>query len=483
MNLYEFHPVALACPLLLGALLCYRRARFGGFAAFLSLAMLCQENIGLLAAGLGAYAFLDGRRGRWVWAPLIAGLVFSGICVALVMPRLNPGTVQFSRLYGAFGDSLPESLAGMLRRPDRVARAMFTPPKLAFLSALLAPEGYLSLLSPSRLVPALPVLLQRLLSSRLTETSIAYHYQAEFIPFVFFAAIAGIRRALAFSRFDARRLLQVLLTLFPAVALVASGAPARLASALREPSRDSSDTALRRRIVQSVPNDAAVLATFRFLPHLASRSDLYSLHHVYTGCYTLSDVPYPTPRTDVVLLDPLDALTFSADGFYAPTHYVRLQALLCTPGWDIEQAPGDLLVFRRASGPQTDAFPTASVESLPSAASRRVTQATSDALRLEAFEVIAARDPAAAAITLYWRWPQRLPPGEKTDCNAEIVLRGREELADAVVCPGLRVRPPQSWEEGVLVADRHVVRLSRPLHAGESLTLDVRLVPADSPAR
>jgi hypothetical protein len=52
----------------------------------------------------------------------------------------------------------------------------------------------------------------------------------------------------------------------------------------------------RDRMMARIPRDGAVVAGFEFLSHLATRSELHSMHHVLSGTYTYSDRPYPLPQ-------------------------------------------------------------------------------------------------------------------------------------------------------------------------------------------
>ena len=328
MNLYEFHPIAFTVLFVLVMLYGYRAKRFGVFVSGLGLALLCQENVGLMAVAFGVYAWLDRQRGCWVWVPLAAGVAMFVLTVVVVMPRLNPN-IQFVRLYGHLGGSLGEVFVNMVKHPVYMVQTMLAPAKLTFLAALLGPVGFISLLSPLSLAPGGLVLVQRLLSGRAAEATIAYHYQAEFVPWVFYAAIYGVKRMREWGR---ARIAVILLAVFALVALAANRVPQRLVSAWATPWRERVLVQRYRAALALVPADAAVLATFRFLPALADRAHVYSLHHVYTGRYTLSTVPYPMPAVDFILVDREDPLTFSARGFYSEENEARLAAFLA--GWE-----------------------------------------------------------------------------------------------------------------------------------------------------
>ena len=324
MNLYEFHPIALATCFLLYAMYFYKAEWPALFLLLLGLAMLCQENVALIAVAFAVYGLIDRRRGRWIWAPLAMGIFYFSIVVFFVMPRLNRNTIQFYLLYAPFGSSLPEIAWNIMAHPLNTLKVIGNPAKLAFLSSLVAPLGYLSMLSPVTFVPALPVLMQRLLSTRITETRMVFHYQAEFIPFVFVSAIFGIKKVLAWRHRIARPALVVIIIIFPVLALYMTGAVSRV---VRSPGLSVQRSFVDTRkdvVLREIPRDACVMATFGFLPKLSSRSRLYSLHHVYSGYHTFSTVPYPIPGdVEYIVLDTHDALTFTKRGFYGVDNYRR----------------------------------------------------------------------------------------------------------------------------------------------------------------
>ena len=59
MNLYEFHPVALASSFLIFLMYFYKTENFKAFLTFLALTLLCQENLSLVIMAFAAYAFID----------------------------------------------------------------------------------------------------------------------------------------------------------------------------------------------------------------------------------------------------------------------------------------------------------------------------------------------------------------------------------------------------------------------------------------
>ena len=62
LNLYEFHPIALAAVFILFALMFRQQNRFTPFFTMLLLAMSCQENVAFIAIGFGMTALIERRK-------------------------------------------------------------------------------------------------------------------------------------------------------------------------------------------------------------------------------------------------------------------------------------------------------------------------------------------------------------------------------------------------------------------------------------
>lgn len=473
LNLYEFHPVALAVPFLIGMLYFYKTERFPMFLLFLFLALSCQENIALIAVAFSFYALIDGRRGRWFWTPLVTGITYFMPVVFLIMPCLNNNTIQFMKLYGHLGDSLPEILGNIILHPVYALKFMFSAEKLVFLNALLGPVAYLSLFSPLSLLPALLVAVPRLLSMRASEAVIVYHYQAEFIPFVFFAAIYGMKRLTSLRYRIAKLALCTALIIFPLAGVLTTGVLPTLSQAISSPWNKSFLPARKNAIIRNLPENARVLATFDFLPRLANRKSLYSLHHVYGGFHTLSDVPYQMPDVDYIIMDTNDPLTFSTKGFYSPENYRRLRTVLDDSGWEVIEHVDSLLVFRRAHNRPAEK-PLNLVEYVkePVKMNRNVEQITNGAIRLTGFDLGRADENHVVPLTLFW---QKCRESDE-DYDTLLTVSDGEVFYRGKLSPGSRIYPPQSWPTDSLIADRHRVHLERGVRSSADIQVCVELL-------
>ena len=318
--IYEFHPEALAAPLLLLLIEARLAGRRGWFWIWFLATLAVKENMALLlVVWCAVFALLDWRRRadwvRWnVWPGLVAG-VWLLVCARVIGPWLNAGRVDYLELYSHLGASAGEIVRGFFIAPQRAAGALWralTTGNLVW--ALLLPLLGLPLLRPRWWLIAAPLLLQHLLSWRPSEWSIGAHYPAPFLPLLWIAAVETI------ARMRAQRAL--------ALGIVAACVVGQAwVGPLRELVREASQFARllearqwRAELLATVPPQASVMAAQPYLSHLAQRERLLSLHHTLKGLKTLSRAAHemPTP-TDVVFLDYEDRTTFNPEaGYYHP---------------------------------------------------------------------------------------------------------------------------------------------------------------------
>lgn len=195
LTLNEFHPVALACPLLLFAFWYLDEDRLLPFALFAVAAATTKEEIPLVIAGMGLwYAF---SRKRWAVGGTICalGLAVSLIAIEVIVPHFNRhGASRFYGRYGEVGGSPGGILKTFVHHPLRIFTVAFDHRGVHYLLDLVLPLAGLCLLAPLVLLAALPELAINLLSKTDTQTSIHFHYTAGLIPPLVVASIFGAAR-------------------------------------------------------------------------------------------------------------------------------------------------------------------------------------------------------------------------------------------------------------------------------------------------
>ena len=327
MTLNEFHPVALACPLLLFAIWYLDEDRLFPFAVFAVLAALTREEIPLVIAGLGIWYAISRRRWLVGGAIILAGLAWTAVAVQVVIPHFNHGSK--SSFYGRY-DAVGGSAAGIVKKlftdPGRLLSVAFDHRGFHYALDLLLPIAALALLAPLLLVALVPELALNLLSSVDAQSSIHYHYVAGEIPILFAAAAMGARRlgrwadTAAMVAVAAALVGNYLLGPIPLWRFVPGGETLQARSA-----QVSGHDHIAARELTLIPPDAAVSATNSLGAHLSERRRIYSFPYVAGAGWVIVDERKPSlgdhndragglQRIGKLERDPRFRLVASADG-------------------------------------------------------------------------------------------------------------------------------------------------------------------------
>ena len=242
LTLSDFHPVALACPLLLYAWWHLDEGRLWAFALLAAAAIATKEHVGLAVAAMGIWYAVRHRTPRTGAAIAVLAGTTALVAALVVVPHFAPaGSSAFESRYDS------PSLDGR---------------DITYLAALLFPLAFLPLAAPLAALAAVPELGLNLLSSTLTQTSVKTHYAAVAVPALFAAAIFGAAR------------LGPRLAYFAALMAVAGmlllGPLGRVSLAA-----DEHDAALRRALAV-VPTGVPVSATNALGAHLSDRRRIFS---------------------------------------------------------------------------------------------------------------------------------------------------------------------------------------------------------------
>jgi hypothetical protein len=196
LNIFDFHPVSLATPLLLYAILALTYKRFVWFLIACVLACMCKEDIPLAVAVFGILLIWKYKLPRLGTTLIIGGLIWSFLAFKVIIPHFYPGTQanNYWYRYEALGSSPGAAVANLLIHPWLLFTTFFTMDRFFYLVNLVRSVGFLPLFAPEWLLPTLPSLAVNLLSTDPLLYSGVYHYNAAIIPFIMLAAIHGARR-------------------------------------------------------------------------------------------------------------------------------------------------------------------------------------------------------------------------------------------------------------------------------------------------
>jgi uncharacterized membrane protein len=326
LTLDEFHPVALACPLLAFAFWYLDEDRLWAFAPFAVLAALTKEEIPLVVGSLGVWYAIAKR--RWIAGAAIAavGTIGSAVSLGVVMPHFRGGAdPAFYGRYEAVGGSPGGLVETALTDPLTVLDALTESGDLLYLLALGLPLAGLFLLAPLTLIPALPELAANLLSSVSTQTSIEFHYTAPIAPFLVAGAVLGAAR---FVRCMEAAVVLLAASVIGAIAIGPLGA-GELA-----PDRRSAHDQTAERALALIPPDAAVSSTNGLGAHLSERRRIHSFPVVRDAEWVAVDLRRAS------YLDRRSAPSTTA---------VPLARLLGSGSWRTVFEEDGILVLRRAA--------------------------------------------------------------------------------------------------------------------------------------
>jgi len=334
LTLNEFHPVALATPLLLFAFRYLDDDRLVPFALCAVAAAACKEEIGLVLAGFGVwYAFSHGRTAAGA-AIVAAGFAWSAIAIGVVIPHFHTtGESDFYGRYSEVGGSAAGIVKTTFTHPARIADAAFSSRDLRYVLDLVLPLAAVCLLAPLVLVAALPELAINLLSATTTQTSIHFHYTAGLIPTLLIAAVLGAKRL---SRWAVPVAMVVVIAAvtgnyrlgpIPGWRHVPGGSHFQATSA-----RVTEHDRIAARALALIPKSAVVSATNTLGAHLSARRRVLSFPFVQDATWIAADETQPG----------------YADRYAPVPTAVQLAELRRDPDWRLVFEQDGVLLFNRA---------------------------------------------------------------------------------------------------------------------------------------
>jgi uncharacterized membrane protein len=300
-NWDEYHPDTLATPMLLFAFYFLTRKKYIPFTLCAAIVLLTKEDFAFTVAALGIYAFLTYDR-KWGAALVAGSAAWFLVATRVILVHFNGVGLLHVNVYGALGSSWQEVAMAFLTKPGLIFKSIATPGKLLYLTQLLAPVAFLSLLAPSVLAICLPAVVINLLAGPY-QSMLIYHYTVLITPFVFVALVNAFAKVepTSYAKYLAVGTLLV-------VALVANAAwsPSPLSGNVGFWGVYTPRIATLEEAISHLPKDASVSATYAFVPHVDHRQYVYlwpnPFEKIYWGLGEKS--PLPDPRTvQYVLLD------------------------------------------------------------------------------------------------------------------------------------------------------------------------------------
>jgi uncharacterized membrane protein len=297
-NVWEtFHPEAMAIAPLLAAVLAAEEGKWRRYAVLVLFAMLWKTDIALFVMMLGLRV---GRRHdlRKGIATAAVGALWFTLCVSLLIPHHSGGGTVFGPLYGDLGDTPFEVAQTGLTDPTQVTERVVDNRPDRYFRDLLAPYGFVPLLAPATLALGAPQFAVNLLAEpHFTRDPFDNpHYQALPVVALTLALLDGVTRIRKRWPKQAIGLVGAVTVVALFFAITWSALPngskrAHFWNEDGDPLRRDKDAA-----IALVGPDAAVSATYLFVPHLTRRDVVHSFPNPWMKVfYGVENTPLPDP--------------------------------------------------------------------------------------------------------------------------------------------------------------------------------------------
>lgn len=337
MFFFEFNFENLAPPLILLALYLLEKKKFIPFLLSCLLLALVKENMPLVVMMLGLYAFITAwkkNKSLLRLAPflLILGAGLFLLQLFIIQPRIMAGlpidASQYWVFYQKLGDSPWKIISNLFLLPQNTWNLLFTERNTAFLAELFGPLALPSAFSPHVLLLGLPLVLQNLLSSSPGQQNIHFYYASSIAVFIFIASIESLARLQ--RKHLTYFLIPVIMATFVFNLTYFKYWPPNI------PKQEKTIQGLRaHNILAMIPEDAVVMTTFKYLPWLSKREELYLLGG--------TNSPFTRDRKGI----PDSAQFVLTDLKDRRRSKKSIKEILTSKDWDLVTRSGDIVLLER----------------------------------------------------------------------------------------------------------------------------------------
>jgi len=469
INLFEAHFEIYEIFFLFFALYCFEKENFKGFVAFIFLTLLCKENAGLVVFMLGTYALVRRRSKKWVLVPLVFGGIWFFAAVKVVIPhfakdaKLYQEGFMFTVYYSHLGNNMLEMAKTIVLHPVHTALYALTPGKILYLFQLFLPVGFLGLLSPSALLPTIPIFTQNLLSLAPTHSSIYFQYVALLIPFIFLSVIQAFDKLLR-NKFIIEHQAALLSCFMGFVVFSGIYLQAPQFNFVWQASQYKASDYSREKesLVGAIPEGSSVIATFQFLPKLANRRDLYSMHFISTGYKMYTNIRYEPPANlEYALINFNEPLMINT--FFPPSAPGNIRSFLEAGDWRVLKAFNDIVLFKKGydKGPRL-----CEVVRDPKIGHPMSVDLNNEVIFL-GYDIVDDSAPDSRLLHMVYYW-KRIKGSSRpegffilfSDANGNVKFKAEHMF-------GYRIYLQDEWKEGQVMKEHHYILIPSGMEKGE----------------
>jgi uncharacterized membrane protein len=288
VNLEDYHPESFISVFLLFAFYFIIKKKKWFYLIFFFLTLTAKEEIALTTFLLGFYVYFKFNKKLGIFTSLFS-LLWIVLVTKLFIPFFNGyGYLYSGHLLSNFG-SRPLEILFNIVNPNILIPAIFNSTNGTFMWELFAPVGFLSLLNPVTLILAAS-LWMNLITSWPYSHNIYYHHIIAVIPFVFISLIIGL------SRFKKKKvMIYSLLSLLLISSLISNyyidpfDSSIKNYDNIKNKFRNFGNPTEREQqlymMIDMIPKDASVSASYEIVPHLTHRNNIYDFQNPFEPHY------------------------------------------------------------------------------------------------------------------------------------------------------------------------------------------------------
>ena len=210
IDLKTFRPIAFGVPLILYGLDQLERGRIKSSLVFWLVALSAKEDYAIILVPLGLWIAIfqpsyikrninldhQAKPSRWRWYGIglaAFSTVYLVLAVKYIIPWFRRGEeVHYVGYFQQFGSTLGEVVRNILGNPRLLFSELFAVTTPIYTASLLLPLGAMAILSPSRLLVALPLF--GILCLNQIDRTPQHHFHAPLVPIMLWATAAGVAR-------------------------------------------------------------------------------------------------------------------------------------------------------------------------------------------------------------------------------------------------------------------------------------------------
>ncbi|MBD3388489.1 MAG: DUF2079 domain-containing protein [Candidatus Altiarchaeales archaeon] len=303
-----YHYETFMVPFLLFGYWFLTRKMYKPYYLMIFLSLICKEEIAVSIVLFGVYVALKHDRKAGVITSA-AALFYLLMVMKVLFPIFNQeGAFYTDRTLGSYGKT-PLDKVKSFTNTTLMEKKLNTEKNRVYVKKLLESTGYMVLLEPIAMAASGSLWLNMLQDWSYAH-EIQYHYVTPIIPFIYIALINGIGRFRRSEGIMAMLLYLILLSTFYGNYHNSPGQstlrhPERMMTEIENFDEVTEENAGILELMDSIPDDASVSATYDFVSHLSHRKTIYMFPNPFRiNLYGIEERGvHPDKDVDYVLLD------------------------------------------------------------------------------------------------------------------------------------------------------------------------------------